>query len=237
MQGQGSLAGLTHRGSLSKLIPRTHEDYVLNARLCGAAAGSDNETVFLAILPLGHNYNLASPGLLVTFYCGGSVALAQGTGAEEVFARVEREQVTVIAAVVPLISAWVHLQAPRSFNLSSLKVVQSGGARLPPELRRRLRELLGCVPKEIYGTVEGLINMTRLNDPEDLLMNSLGAPGITRQPKVSGWLGFAWVGPAHLQEIFVKRLWGPQWTEICSQQSRDTASPQVRHRCGMSRKE
>jgi 2,3-dihydroxybenzoate-AMP ligase len=48
--------------SLSKLIPRTHEDYVLNARLCGRAAGFDEQTVFMAILPLGHNYNLASPG-------------------------------------------------------------------------------------------------------------------------------------------------------------------------------
>src|SRR5690606_29438200 len=44
--------------SLSKLIPRTHDDYVLNARLCGAAAGFSERTVLMAILPLGHNYNL-----------------------------------------------------------------------------------------------------------------------------------------------------------------------------------
>jgi len=53
--------------SLSKLIPRTHDDYVLNARLCGAAAGFTDRTVFMAILPLGHNYNLASPGMLGAF--------------------------------------------------------------------------------------------------------------------------------------------------------------------------
>ena len=47
--------------SLSKLIPRTHNDYVLNARLCGGRPAS-RDTVFMAILPLGHNYNLASPG-------------------------------------------------------------------------------------------------------------------------------------------------------------------------------
>jgi 2,3-dihydroxybenzoate-AMP ligase len=62
--------------SLSKLIPRTHEDYVLNARLCGAAAGFDESTVLMAILPLGHNYNLASPGMLGAFYYGGTVVLA-----------------------------------------------------------------------------------------------------------------------------------------------------------------
>jgi 2,3-dihydroxybenzoate-AMP ligase len=54
--------------------------------------------------------------------------------------------------------------------------MQNGGARLPPELRRRLRERFGCVPQEIYGTAEGLINMTRLDDPDELLLHSSGAP-------------------------------------------------------------
>ena len=54
--------------------------------------------------------------------------------------------------------------------------MQNGGARLAPELRRRLRDRLGCTPQEIYGTAEGLINMTRLDDPDDLLLESSGAP-------------------------------------------------------------
>lgn len=90
--------------SMSKLIPRTHNDYVLNARLCAQAAGFDSETVFLAVLPLAHNYNLASPGMLGTFYAGGTVVIATSADTEEVFRSVERERVTVIAAVVPLIA-------------------------------------------------------------------------------------------------------------------------------------
>ena len=34
--------------SLSKLIPRTHDDYVLNARLCGAVGGFDESTVLMS---------------------------------------------------------------------------------------------------------------------------------------------------------------------------------------------
>ncbi len=162
--------------SLSKLIPRSHDDYVLNARLCGRAAGFDEDTVFMAILPLGHNYNLASPGLLGAFYYGGSVVLAPSGNADEVFALVERERVSAIAAVVPLIAQWLNSDAPEKYDLSSLKVVQNGGARLAPELRRRLRDRLHCIPQEIYGTAEGLINMTRLDDPEPLLLESSGAP-------------------------------------------------------------
>jgi 2,3-dihydroxybenzoate-AMP ligase len=162
--------------SVSKLIPRTHNDYVLNARLCAKAAGFDRDTVFMAILPLGHNYNLASPGLLGTFHAGGTVVVAAGTDIEATFALVERERVSVIASVVPLISNWLNSDVPRRHDLSSLKVVQNGGARLAPELRIRLREQLRCTPQEIYGTAEGLINMTRLDDPDDLLLESSGAP-------------------------------------------------------------
>jgi 2,3-dihydroxybenzoate-AMP ligase len=162
--------------SMSKLIPRTHDDYVLNARLCGAAAGFDEHTIFMAMLPLGHNYNLASPGLLGTLYFGGTVVVAPATDGDTVFALVERERVTVMAAVVPLISTWLQGDFAARFDTSSLGVVQNGGARLPPELRRRLRERLGATPQEIYGTAEGLINMTRLDDSDEALFESSGAP-------------------------------------------------------------
>ena len=177
--GTGDVATMLLSGgttSMSKLIPRTHDDYVLNARACGRVAGFGEQTVFMAILPLGHNYNLASPGMLGTFYYGGTMVLAASGAADEVFALVARERVTLIAAVVPLITTWLNSEVPQRFDLSSLQVVQNGGARLAPELRRRLRQQLGCTPQEVYGTAEGLINMTRLDDPDDLLLESSGAP-------------------------------------------------------------
>jgi len=162
--------------SMSKLIPRTHNDYVLNMRLCGAAAGFDEDTVYMALLPLGHNYNLASPGILATFYYGGTVVIGTSMDADTVFQQVARHRVSVIAAVVPLITQWLQADIPADCDLSSLKVIQNGGACLAPELRQRLRQKFGCTPQEVYGTAEGLINMTRLDDPDDLLLTSSGAP-------------------------------------------------------------
>src|SRR5205823_2277877 len=106
-------------------------------------------TVFMAILPLGHNYNLASPGLLATFRYGGTVVLAPSADADAVFALVERERVTVIAAAVPLIAGWLQSDAETRHDLSSLAIIQNGGARLPPELRARVRVRFGCLPQEI----------------------------------------------------------------------------------------
>ena len=162
--------------AMSKLIPRTHNDYVLNARASGRAAGIDESTVLLAVLPLGHNYNLASPGILACFASGATVVLAPGHGADAVFPLVERHRVTLVAAAVPLVTLWLNSDVPARHDLSSLKVVQNGGARLAPELRRRVREQWGCTPQEVYGTAEGLINMVPLDASDELILESSGRP-------------------------------------------------------------
>ena len=102
---------------IPKLIPRTHDDYVLNARLCAQAAGFDSGTVFLALLPLGHNYNLASPGMLGVFLHGGTLVIGQGTDAKRVFPLIEQHGVSVVAAAVPLITQWLDSDVPARHDL------------------------------------------------------------------------------------------------------------------------
>jgi 2,3-dihydroxybenzoate-AMP ligase len=113
---------------------------------------------------------------MAAFAYGGKVVLAPSPDAETVFPLIERERVTVVAAAVPLIANWLSSAAPEGHDLSSLKVIQNGGARLAPELRQRVRERFRCTPQEIYGTAEGLINMVRLDDDEEALLHSSGAP-------------------------------------------------------------
>jgi 2,3-dihydroxybenzoate-AMP ligase len=162
--------------ALPKLIPRTHNDYVYNATQCASVAGFSDNTIHMAVLPLAHNYNLSSPGIMGTLACGGKVVLAPSPDAETVFPIVERERVTVIAAAVPLVANWLNSPVPKRHEIASLKVIQNGGARLAPELRQRVRDELGAMPQEIYGTAEGLINIVRLDDSEEALLHSSGAP-------------------------------------------------------------
>jgi 2,3-dihydroxybenzoate-AMP ligase len=162
--------------ALPKLIPRTHNDYVLNAKLAGEVCDFGPETVYLAVLPLAHNYSLACPGMLAVFTHGGRVVVSPGHDPDTIFKTVELERVTIIPAAVPLIASWVNSDIPRKYDLSSLKVVQNGGARLSTELRVKLRAHLGCWTQEDYGTAEGLINLTRPSDPMEVQLNSSGQP-------------------------------------------------------------
>ncbi len=88
----------------------------------------------------------------------------------------QKEKITVIGAAVPLVVLWVNSNEVGKYDLSSLKVVQNGGARLAPELRKKVRDVLGAFPQEVYGTAEGMLNYVRLDDPEDMVMESSGRP-------------------------------------------------------------
>lgn len=162
--------------ALPKMIPRTHNDYVLNNREASRLAGFDESTVFLAILPMGHNFTLGCPGVLGCFYRGGSVVLSPAMDADTVFDVIAREKVTVIPLTPPLIVQWLNAGVGERYDISSLKVVQHGGARVLPELRKRLREQWRCASQEIYGTAEGMLCFVRLDDPEDIVLESSGAP-------------------------------------------------------------
>lgn len=161
---------------IPKMIPRTHNDYVYNVKACGAVGKYDENTVFLAVLPMGHNYTLGCPGYLAAFYVGGKTVVCTGLDEETVFSTIAGEKVTHIASAGPLIARWVVSPAPANHDTSSLKIIQNGGARLAPEMRLRLRELFNCHPQEVYGTGEGLINICPLDAPDDMVINSSGKP-------------------------------------------------------------
>jgi 2,3-dihydroxybenzoate-AMP ligase len=161
---------------IPKLIPRTHNDYVYNCRQCGRVAGFSAETVFLAMLPMSHNYTLGCPGVLGALAAGGTAIIAPDVSAEAIFPLIARERVTVMSAAMPLAVNWLAGDAPERHDLSSLQVFMGGGVKLAPELRARIERRFRCTYQESYGTGEGLINMTRLDDPEEIRLTSSGRP-------------------------------------------------------------
>jgi 2,3-dihydroxybenzoate-AMP ligase len=162
--------------ALPKLIPRTHNDYVYNFERSAHIAGFASATVQLIVLPMAHNYNLGSPGMLGTIASGGRVVIAPKADTSTVFALVAKERVTTIPAAVPLFVNWLNDPALAKFDVSSLQSVQNGGARLSPELRDRVRKTLHCHYQEVYGTAEGLLNLTSLDDDDEKILMSSGAP-------------------------------------------------------------
>jgi 2,3-dihydroxybenzoate-AMP ligase len=160
-----------------KLIPRSHNDYVYNSKIAAAVTAVGPDKTFLNILPLAHNLSLACPGLQGFLLHGGKVVLANSTRSEEVFSLIERHRVTHVAVVPALLIRLINDPLIKKFDLSSLQVIQSGGQRLQPEVRRRTREVIpGAAVQENFGMAEGLLMFVRLDDPEEVRMETEGRP-------------------------------------------------------------
>jgi 2,3-dihydroxybenzoate-AMP ligase len=163
---------------LPKLIARTHDDYEYNARRSSEVCGFNEDTVYQVVLPIGHNFPLACPGILGTLLVGGRVVLVDSPEPGTAFRAMHQEGVTHVATVPAVAQRW--LEAVESSTGStvpeSLRVVQVGGARLPVEVARRIRPVFGCSLQQVFGMAEGLLNYTRLDDPDDVICETQGRP-------------------------------------------------------------
>ena len=167
---------------LPKLIARTHDDYAYNARASARLCGLDERTVYLVTLPAAHNFPLACPGLLGTWLSGGQVVMLGSPDPASAFAAIEAEGVTITAAVPAVAQRWLAHAADNgaaehgSAQLETLQVLQVGGARLADEHARRVRPVLGATLQQVFGMAEGLLNYTRLDDPDEIICTTQGRP-------------------------------------------------------------
>ncbi|MFZ8757516.1 (2,3-dihydroxybenzoyl)adenylate synthase [Microbacterium sp. HMH0099] len=162
---------------LPKLIARTHDDYLCNIVLTSSPAAIDEDTVYLATLPMGHNFPLACPGVLGTLLTGGTVVPLSSPRPERAFAAIERHRVTHTAAVPAVVASWLdHAGVVGVEALRALRVLQVGGARLADELAERAVRVLPGTVQQVFGMAEGLVNVTRLDDPVEVIVSTQGRP-------------------------------------------------------------
>lgn len=161
---------------LPKLIGRTHDDYLYSVRASAEICRLSPESVYLCALPAAHNFPLSSPGTLGTLYAGGRVVLSPSPDPEVAFGLIESERVTITGLVPPLALLWLRAAERSAADLSSLQVLQVGGAKFAAEAASRVRPRLGCTLQQVFGMAEGLVNYTRLDDPEELIVATQGRP-------------------------------------------------------------
>jgi 2,3-dihydroxybenzoate-AMP ligase len=62
------------------------------------------------------------------------------------------------------------------YDITSLEVVLAGGAKLNAEVAKKVKPVLGCYYHQNLGMAEGMLFWSRKGDPDDLLLNTQGAP-------------------------------------------------------------
>lgn len=161
-----------------KLIPRTHDEYLYTLRRSAELCGLTPQSVYLAALPVAHNYPLSSPGIMGALYAGARAVLSPSPDADTALGLVARERVTITGVVPPVALVWLDAVAGGTVehDLSSLEVLQVGGAKFSAEAARRVRPTLGCTLQQVFGMAEGLVNYTRLDADEETIVTTQGRP-------------------------------------------------------------
>ncbi|MFD4340101.1 (2,3-dihydroxybenzoyl)adenylate synthase [Streptomyces anulatus] len=161
---------------LPKLIPRTHDDYLYNGRAAAEVCELTSRSVYLAALPVAFNYTMNCPGVLGTLGVGGKVVLASNPDPDYCFGLIGREGVTIAAINPQMAPVWLDEVSMTDADLSTLRVLQIGSARLADEQAERMTAGFGCTIQQVFGMAEGLLCLTRLTDPPEIINTVQGRP-------------------------------------------------------------
>jgi non-ribosomal peptide synthetase component E (peptide arylation enzyme) len=159
----GNPKGVTH--SFDTTLPAAD---ILN----GAMNVTERE-VFVIYLPLGLNWGYLT--LLQSIMAGARAVLLDRFSGRAALELIERERVTFIPSAPASIIAMLNDPELSRFDLSSLRVVITGGASCPIETIRAYRAHMPGHLIELYGMLEtGFHTFTRFEDDPEAVTGTIG---------------------------------------------------------------
>jgi 2,3-dihydroxybenzoate---[aryl-carrier protein] ligase len=160
-----------------KLIPRTNNDYVFNTKAAVAVNDVRADDCLLVALPIAHNFPLACPGISGFFWRGARVVLTESPRADDVLPLIERERITHLELVPALLIRYINTPGVTERDLSSVRIINTGGQKLQPEVKRRAESVFpNARVQEVFGMAEGLLMFVRLDDTEEVRFETAGRP-------------------------------------------------------------
>jgi non-ribosomal peptide synthetase component E (peptide arylation enzyme) len=135
---------------------------------------TENE-VFLAYLPLGLNWGYIT--LLQAILAGARVVLLERFSARAALDLIQSERVTFIPTAPAGLVAMLNEPELNRFDLSSLRVVITGGASAAVETIREYQKRMKGHLIELYGMLEaGFQTYTRFTDDPERVNGTIGRP-------------------------------------------------------------
>jgi 2,3-dihydroxybenzoate-AMP ligase len=162
---------------MPKLVPRTHADFLYNAREAAKVSNLTAESRILLALPVEHNFPLACPGLLGALLTGTRAVFCQSTKPADLAQVIKHERTTHLPCVPTIAIGLLALPESARADLASLQVITVGGQRLQEHTARSLKDSFPHLAvQQVFGMAEGLLCYTRLDDPEEVAFKTQGRP-------------------------------------------------------------
>ena len=139
----------------SKGAMLTHRNFIANCEQFGSMRGFEftENDVTLLVLPLFHIYAM-NVGLNAAMRLGSTAVLMIRFEPLPVLETIQKHRATIFLGAPPMFIAWVNTPGIGGYDLSSLRIVNSGAAALPMQVLQRFKELTGIEIQEGYGLTE-----------------------------------------------------------------------------------
>jgi fatty-acyl-CoA synthase len=167
-----------------KGVMHSHNTRCRSALGTATSIGLRPEDIWLIMVPLSH-----TTALVNAFYSsvikGSCQVLLETWNVEEAMQEIARHRVTLPIGVptMPI----MMLQSPDfdQYDFTSLRAMVLAGAPLPIEVARQVIQKMGCYVTSAYGMTEtAMSNITRLDDPVEVVCETVGRPQPGMEHKV-----------------------------------------------------
>ena len=156
-----------------KAVLHSHNTTLPTAIYKNEDLGITQDDVILIYLPLGLNWGYLA--LLQSILAGARTVLLDRFKARTALQLIADEGVTFIPTAPASIIAMLNEPDLESFDLSSLRIVMSGGASCPLETIHEFQAKMKCEFTELYGMLEtGFHTYTRPKDDPELVSGTCG---------------------------------------------------------------
>ena len=155
----------------------SHKNLLNNAQLYCARKRVGPHSVWANFMPLFHTAGCAT-GALGCLQAASKMLLIKRFDAD-VFAKlIEKQGVTVCFAVPPMLFGLLEALDRKPRDMSSLEVISTGGAPVPPDLVRRVQHRLGCHLLSAFGQTEHspMICLNPIEASQTQIVETAGQP-------------------------------------------------------------
>ena len=153
-----------------------HRGLITNASYVAGRTGLDH-SVLLSPMPLFHTAG-SIMSVLGCLNSRSTLVLPLMFEPGTVLDAIAKYRADTVFGVPTMLLAMIDAQGASARDLSSLHVALSGGAQVPPELHRRVKDALGLPLLTVYGQTElsPIVAMTSVEDPDEERVHTVGRP-------------------------------------------------------------
>jgi len=158
-----------------KGVVHTHTSLMAAVTTVAPGLGQKKEDITIGMIPFFYALGLAVVAL-ISFYKGSTIVILPRFTPRNLLEAAEREKATMLVGVPAMYNALAMLDEDtlNSYDLSSLRLAFTAGAKASAHLMKALEEKFGLTLCEVYGTTEALA--TTFGDIHNRKLGTAGKP-------------------------------------------------------------